>query len=115
MSQDSAVSARAEALPEVRILRAPELGNSSFLVADRLAGDAIVIDPFRHIERYLAGAKELGVTIRTPHPTTFSAPAAASWPPRRELPSTKPRPAPSWLSAASPCVPFTHPGTRRPT
>ncbi len=54
----------AEGRPEVRIIRAPELGNSSFLVADTEAGDAIVIDPFRDIERYLVGADELGVTIR---------------------------------------------------
>ena len=49
--------------PEVRVIRAPELGNSSFLVADPDAGDAIVIDPFRDIDRYLAGAEELGVKI----------------------------------------------------
>ena len=54
----------ARARPEVRIVRAPELGNSSFLVADPEAGDAIVIDPFRDVERYLSGAEELGVTIR---------------------------------------------------
>src|ERR1700674_429424 len=63
MSQDSAVSAMAEARPEVRVIRAPELGNSSFLVADPEAGEAIVIDPFRDIERYLVGAEELGVRI----------------------------------------------------
>jgi hydroxyacylglutathione hydrolase len=49
--------------PEVRVIRAPELGNSSFLVADPDAGEAIVIDPFRDIDRYLAGAEELGVKI----------------------------------------------------
>jgi hydroxyacylglutathione hydrolase len=54
----------AEGLPVVRILRAPELGNSSFLVADPDGGDAVVIDPFRDIDRYLAGAEELGVKIR---------------------------------------------------
>jgi hydroxyacylglutathione hydrolase len=63
MSQDSAVSATAPGRPEVRVIRAPELGNSSFLVADAEAGDAIVIDPFRDIERYLAAADDLGVTI----------------------------------------------------
>ena len=46
--------------PEVRIIRAPELGNSSFLVADPEAGEAIVIDPFRDIERYLAGGRGAG-------------------------------------------------------
>jgi len=64
MSQDSAVSATAEVRPEVRVIRAPELGNSSFLVADAEAGEAIVIDPFRDVEQYLVGAEELGVTIR---------------------------------------------------
>jgi hydroxyacylglutathione hydrolase len=48
---------------EVRILRAPELGNSSFLVADPDAGEAVVIDPFRDIERYLATAGDLRVGI----------------------------------------------------
>src|ERR1700694_1203714 len=64
MSQDSAVSAMAEARPEVRIIRASELGNSSFLGAAPEAGEAIVIDPFRDVERYLTGADALGVTIR---------------------------------------------------
>jgi hydroxyacylglutathione hydrolase len=54
----------AELRPEVRIIRAPELGNSSFLVADSDAGEAIVIDPLRDIESYLAAAAELGVTIK---------------------------------------------------
>jgi hydroxyacylglutathione hydrolase len=54
----------AERRPAVRIIRAPELGNSSFLVADPEAGDAIVIDPFRDVDRYLAAARELGVRIR---------------------------------------------------
>src|ERR1700737_698203 len=63
MSQDSAVSAISEERPELRIIPAPELGNSSFLVADRAAGEAVVIDPFRDIDRYLAAAEELGVTI----------------------------------------------------
>jgi len=36
------VSATAEVRPEVRVIRAPELGNSSFLVADAEAGEAIV-------------------------------------------------------------------------
>ncbi|MDQ6918443.1 MAG: MBL fold metallo-hydrolase [Candidatus Dormibacteraeota bacterium] len=50
--------------PEVRVLRAPELGNSSFLVADPEAGEAIVIDPTRDIERYLVAAEDLRLTIR---------------------------------------------------
>ena len=63
MSQDSAVSAIPAGKPELRIIRAPELGNSSFLVADPAAGEAVVIDPFRDIERYLVAAEELGVKI----------------------------------------------------
>jgi hydroxyacylglutathione hydrolase len=64
MSQDSTVSATVGVRPEVRTIRAPELGNSSFLLADPAAGEAIVIDPVRDIDRYLAAADELGVTIR---------------------------------------------------
>jgi hydroxyacylglutathione hydrolase len=48
---------------EVRTIRAPELGNSSFLVADPEAGEAVVFDPFRDIERYLTAAEDLGVRI----------------------------------------------------
>ena len=63
------------------MLRAPELGNSSFLVADPDAGDAIAIDPFRDVEPYLAGAEDIGVTIRrtldTPLPTDFISGARA--------------------------------------
>jgi hydroxyacylglutathione hydrolase len=50
-------------MPELRILRAPELGNSSFLVADPDSGEALVIDPFRDVEPYLAAAEQLGVRI----------------------------------------------------
>ncbi len=50
-------------MPQVRILRAPELGNSSFLIADTDAGDAVVVDPFRDIEQYLQAAEGLGVRI----------------------------------------------------
>jgi hydroxyacylglutathione hydrolase len=63
MSQDSAVSAISEARPELRIIQAPELGNSSFLVADPASAEAIVIDPFRDVDRYLAAAEGLGVKI----------------------------------------------------
>ncbi|HVD02175.1 MAG TPA: MBL fold metallo-hydrolase [Candidatus Dormibacteraeota bacterium] len=49
--------------PLVRILRAPELGNSSFLVADPDAGEAIVIDPFRDVEPYLESAESLGLEL----------------------------------------------------
>jgi hydroxyacylglutathione hydrolase len=63
MSQDSAMSATAEAAPEVRIIRAAELGNSSFLVADPESGEAMAIDPFRDVEPYLGQAESLGVRI----------------------------------------------------
>ena len=49
--------------PEVRVVRAPELGNSSFLVADPEAGEAIVVDPFRDVDSYLSQADQLGVRI----------------------------------------------------
>src|SRR5947209_1998662 len=65
MSQDSPVSATTTRVggPVVRILRARELGNSSFLVADPEAGEALVVDPFRDIDPYLAQAEELGVRV----------------------------------------------------
>ncbi|TMD51216.1 MAG: MBL fold metallo-hydrolase [Chloroflexi bacterium] len=49
--------------PEIRVLRARELGNSSFLVADPGGGEALVIDPFRDVDQYLQEAGELGVKI----------------------------------------------------
>ena len=49
--------------PLVTVRRAPELGNSSFLVADPDAGEAIVIDPFRDVEPYLARAEGLGARV----------------------------------------------------
>lgn len=47
----------------VEVIRAPELGNASFLVADTDRREAIVIDPLRDIERYLETANSLGVKI----------------------------------------------------
>ena len=35
---------------------AAELGNSSYLVVDTSAGEAVVIDPTRDVDRYLAAA-----------------------------------------------------------
>jgi hydroxyacylglutathione hydrolase len=66
MSQDSTVSARAHSGregPLVRVVRAPELGNSSFLVADPEAGEAIAIDPFRDVEPYLEQAESLNLRL----------------------------------------------------
>ncbi len=51
------------AMPEIRILRAPELGNSSFLIADTESGEGLVVDPFRDIEQYLDAAGKLGVRL----------------------------------------------------
>ncbi len=42
---------------------APELGNSSFLVADRDHGVAAVIDPLRDVDAYLNRADQLGVRV----------------------------------------------------
>jgi hydroxyacylglutathione hydrolase len=47
----------------VEVIRAPELGNASFLVADADRGAALVIDPLRDIERYLEIADRLHVKI----------------------------------------------------
>jgi hydroxyacylglutathione hydrolase len=44
-------------------LVAEELGNSSYLVADPAAGDAVVIDPVRDVQQYLAKAGEHGWRI----------------------------------------------------
>src|SRR5438105_6151975 len=50
-------------LPEVEVFRAKELGNSSFLVADREAGSAVAIDPARDVDQYLGRAEHLHVRI----------------------------------------------------
>src|SRR5437867_625159 len=50
-------------LPEVEVFRAKELGNSSFLVADAEAGEAVAIDPVRDIDQYLARAEQLDARI----------------------------------------------------
>ena len=42
---------------------APELGNASFLVADRERGVAAVIDPLRDVDPYLKRADSLGVKV----------------------------------------------------
>ena len=47
----------------VEAVPAPELGNASFLVADRERGVALVIDPLRDISRYLRIADSLGVKV----------------------------------------------------
>ena len=47
----------------VEAVPAPELGNASFVVADRERGVALVIDPFRDVGRYLKIADSLGVKV----------------------------------------------------
>ena len=47
----------------VESFRAPELGNASFLVADRDSQVAVLIDPLRDVEAYLSKADSLGVKV----------------------------------------------------
>ena len=47
----------------VEAIPAPELGNSSFLVADTDRGVGLVIDPLRDIERYLHVASDLHIKL----------------------------------------------------
>ncbi|HEV2141494.1 MAG TPA: MBL fold metallo-hydrolase, partial [Candidatus Dormibacteraeota bacterium] len=47
----------------VEAVPAQELGNTSFVVADTEQGVAVVVDPFRDIERYLHLASDLHVRI----------------------------------------------------
>jgi hydroxyacylglutathione hydrolase len=49
--------------PRVDLFRAPELGNSSFLVSDPDSGQAIAVDPLRDVGPYLDQAEELHVRI----------------------------------------------------
>ncbi len=49
--------------PQIDLLRAPELGNSSFLVSDPERGEAVAIDPLRDVAQYLDRADHLGVRI----------------------------------------------------
>jgi hydroxyacylglutathione hydrolase len=47
----------------VDVFPAPELGNASFLVADRQRGVAVAIDPRRDVDAYLQKADSLGVKL----------------------------------------------------
>ena len=47
----------------VEAVPAPELGNTSFVVADAEHGIGVVIDPFRDIERYLTVADDLHIEL----------------------------------------------------
>ena len=47
----------------VEAVPAPELGNTSFLVADAAHGVGLVIDPLRDIDRYLKIASDMGIRL----------------------------------------------------
>jgi hydroxyacylglutathione hydrolase len=47
----------------VELFPAPELGNASFLVADRDHGVAAVVDPLRDVDAYVKRAASLGVKV----------------------------------------------------
>src|SRR5205807_9520038 len=47
----------------VEAIPAPELGNTSFVVADTDRGVGLVIDPLRDIERYLNVASDLNIKL----------------------------------------------------
>ena len=49
--------------PHIELFPAPELGNTTFLLADPDAGAAAVIDPMRDVGQYLDRAEHLGVRI----------------------------------------------------
>ncbi len=47
----------------VELLPAPELGNTTYLVADPDSGEAVAVDPLRDVDQYLAAAERLNVRI----------------------------------------------------
>ncbi len=49
--------------PQIDLFRAPELGNSSFLVSDPESGEAVAVDPLRDVGQYLERAGDLDVRI----------------------------------------------------
>jgi hydroxyacylglutathione hydrolase len=49
--------------PRVDLFRAPELGNTTYLVSDPESGEAVAIDPLRDVGQYLDRAEELDVRI----------------------------------------------------
>jgi hydroxyacylglutathione hydrolase len=51
------------ATPDIAVLRASELGNSSFLVADTDAQVAVAIDPVRDVDQYLSWAEQRNLSI----------------------------------------------------
>jgi hydroxyacylglutathione hydrolase len=51
------------AAPRVDLFTARELGNTTYLVGDPEAGEAVVVDPLRDIEQYLEAAAAAGLRI----------------------------------------------------
>jgi hydroxyacylglutathione hydrolase len=49
--------------PRIDLFRAPELGNTTYLVSDPDTGEAVTVDPLRDVGQYLDRAEELGVRI----------------------------------------------------
>src|SRR5436190_16898176 len=49
--------------PQIDLFRAPELGNTTFMVSDPERGEAVVVDPLRDVGSYLARAERLGVRV----------------------------------------------------
>src|SRR5919198_440068 len=49
--------------PHIELFPAPELGNTTFMLADPDAGAAAVVDPMRDVGQYLDRAERLGVRI----------------------------------------------------
>jgi hydroxyacylglutathione hydrolase len=49
--------------PRIDLFRAPELGNTTFLVSDPDGGAAVAIDPLRDVAQYLDRAEQLGARI----------------------------------------------------
>ncbi|HLH68651.1 MAG TPA: MBL fold metallo-hydrolase [Candidatus Dormibacteraeota bacterium] len=52
-----------DAAPRIDLFRAPELGNTSFLISDPDHGEAVAVDPLRDVAQYLDRADSMGVRI----------------------------------------------------
>src|SRR5581483_1036453 len=49
--------------PRVELFTAAELGNTTYLVADPDSGEAVVVDPLRDVDQYLARAEQLDIRL----------------------------------------------------
>jgi hydroxyacylglutathione hydrolase len=49
--------------PQIDLFRAPELGNTTYLVSDPDSGEAVAIDPLRDVDQYLRRVDGLGVKL----------------------------------------------------